>query len=121
MTTMAELPIIAITIGDPAGVGPEVVAGALANGDLRDVCRPLVIGDRRVMERAVGSMGVELPLHSVASPAEARFTPDAVDLIDLDNVPAGLAVGRVDGAAGRAAFGYIERSTQLALAGEVDA
>ena len=55
---MSELPLVAITIGDPAGLGPEVVAGALAHGQVGQVCRPIVIGDRRVLERAARTMNV---------------------------------------------------------------
>jgi len=116
-----ERPIIAITIGDPAGVGPEVVAGALAHGQLGESCRPVVVGDRRTLERAAESMGVSLELRTVERPAGARFDDGAVALIDLANVPADLRVGEVQGAAGRAAFSFIERATALALAGEVDA
>lgn len=118
---MPERPIIAITIGDPAGVGPEIVAGALGPGGAGEVCRPLVIGDGRTMERAARTMGVGLRFHRVTRPAEARFEPGAVDLLDLENVPSDLHVGAVQGAAGRAAYEYIVRATELALAGEVDA
>jgi len=118
---MSKLPIVAITIGDPAGVGPEIVAAALALGGIDDICRPLVVGDGAVLERAARTMGVALPVRRVASPAEAAFEGGTIDVIDLDNVPAELRIGAVQGAAGRAAFGYIERSCALALAGEVDA
>jgi 4-hydroxythreonine-4-phosphate dehydrogenase len=118
---MTDLPIVAITIGDPAGVGPEIVAATLALGGVDEVCRPLVVGDGAVLERAARTMGVTLPLHPVASPAQAAFRRGAADVIDLQNVPADLRIGAVQGAAGRAAFGYIERATALALAGEVDA
>jgi 4-hydroxythreonine-4-phosphate dehydrogenase len=118
---MADRPIVAITIGDPAGIGPEVVAAALARGDLHAVCRPLVIGDRGAVERAARTMGVDLELHTVRSPADARFETGIIDLIDLANVPDGLRVGAIQGEAGRAAFGYIERAIELAMRGEVDA
>ena len=68
---MTDLPIVAITIGDPAGVGPEIVAATLALGGVEAVCRPLVVGDGAVLERAARTMGVTLPLHPVASPAQA--------------------------------------------------
>src|SRR5688572_26043141 len=118
---MDELPIVAITIGDPAGVGPEVVAAALAEGGLSEVCRPLVVGDRGVLERAAASMGVELRLSSVTVAREAAFDGMSVGLFDLANVPESVKTGRVQGEAGRAAFEYIERATALALAGDVDA
>jgi len=118
---MSELPVVAITIGDPAGVGPEVVAAALAAGDLASVCRPLVIGDRGVLERAARTMGVSLEMRTIGGPGEAEFRSGTVDVIDLRNVPEDLRIGVVQAAAGRAAFAYIERATELALAGEVDA
>jgi 4-phospho-D-threonate 3-dehydrogenase / 4-phospho-D-erythronate 3-dehydrogenase len=116
-----DLPLVAITIGDPAGVGPEVVAGALAHGGIDAVCRPLVVGDRAVMERAARSIGVALSFRTVAAPAEAAFGGRDVNLLDLANVPANLAIGTVQGAAGRAAFEFIERAIRLAQAGEVEA
>lgn len=118
---MTNLPIVAITIGDPAGVGPDVVAAALADGGLGAICRPLVIGDRRTLERSARVMGVGLRLRTVHSAAEARYEPDRVDLVDLENVPADLSIGVVQADAGRAAYAYIERATAMALAGEVDA
>ncbi len=66
-------------------------------------------------------MGVSLHLRSVRRVGEASFAPGGVDLVDLENVPAELATGRVQAAAGRAAYAYIERATELALAGEVEA
>jgi 4-hydroxythreonine-4-phosphate dehydrogenase len=115
-------PLIAITIGDPAGIGPEVTAGALANGRLDRVCRPLVVGDAAVLQRAAGFMGVTLDLLPVASPAEVRDEPGSIAILDLQQVkPASLRLGRVQAAAGRAAYAYIRRAIELANAGEVDA
>ena len=92
---MSTLPIVAITIGDPAGVGPDVVAAALAGGGLGDCCRPLVIGDRKALERSARVMDVTLPLHPIREAADATYEPGVVDLIDLDNVPVDLAIGKV--------------------------
>ena len=118
---IGDLPVVAITIGDPAGVGPEVVAAALAHGRLAEVCRPLVIGDGGVLQRAAGTMGVALATRTVAAPAEAAYDGDTLNVIDLANVPANLRTGEIQGAAGRAAFDYIEHATHLALDGAVDA
>jgi 4-phospho-D-threonate 3-dehydrogenase / 4-phospho-D-erythronate 3-dehydrogenase len=118
---MSSLPIVAITIGDPAGVGPDVVAASLAEGGLHEACRPLVIGDRGALERSAGAMAVRLVLRPVQAAAAAVFEPGVVDLIDLENVPADLSIGKVQAAAGQAAFAYIERATALALRGEVEA
>src|SRR5579884_2724546 len=118
---MDQRPIIAVTLGDPAGVGPEIVAAAVGRGDLHTLCRPLVIGDRGALERAAATMGVAATINAVARPDEGRYEAGTIDLLDLANVPADLKIGVVQGAAGRAAFAYIERATRLALAGEVDA
>ncbi len=115
-------PIIAITIGDPAGIGPEVTAGALAHGRLDEVCQPLVLGDAGVLRQAARFMGVELKLHAVASPADARFEPGVVSILDLANVDLGaMQMGQIQGACGQAAYGFIRKSIELALAGTVDA
>lgn len=118
---MAEKPLLAITIGDPAGIGPEVVAGALASGEPQSVCRPLVIGDLGVMKQAARSMGLALNYRVVGEAAEATFEPDAVDLLDLANVGPEFQIGRVQGVAGRAGFAYIDTAIRLALDGSVDA
>jgi 4-hydroxythreonine-4-phosphate dehydrogenase len=115
-------PIMAITIGDPAGIGPEVTAGALAHGRLDRVCRPLVVGDAGVLRQAAGFMGVALELQPVRSPAEAEFRPGVVPILDLKNVKlSSLKLGKVQGGAGQAAYGYIRMAIQLAVTGEVDA
>ncbi len=114
-------PLIAITVGDPAGVGPEIVAAAVGLGNVAAYCRPLVIGDRAVLERAARIMGVSATLHTVDRPAQGRYEAGVIDVLDLGNVPSDLVTGKVQGAAGRAAFEYIERAIALALAGEVDA
>ena len=118
---MSERPLIAITMGDPAGVGPEIAAKALARDEVWDNCRPLVVGDAGVLAQAVVLVAASLALHPVASLAEARFDPTGPDVLDLHNVePAALQRGKVSAKAGRAAVAYVERAVELALAGQVD-
>jgi 4-hydroxythreonine-4-phosphate dehydrogenase len=114
-------PVLALTTGDPAGVGPEIVAAALALGGLHACCRPLVVGDAGVLRRAAATMGVALAVRPVDGPAAARYEPGTAEIIDLANVPPDLPAGRVSGVAGRAAFAAIETTTRLALSGAVDA
>jgi 4-hydroxythreonine-4-phosphate dehydrogenase len=104
------LPIVGITMGDAAGVGPEVVLKALKHLDVYAFCRPLVIGDRARLEVAGKIVGVNV------SDAELPF-----ECLDLGLVPADLPFGEVSAAAGEAAYRYIERAVQLALAGKLDA
>ena len=118
---MSKRPIIAITMGDPAGVGPEVTARALARGEVWDDCRPLVVGDAGVLAQVVALVAVPLALHPIASVPEARFDPTTPDVLDLRNVDsAALQRGRVSALAGRAAVAYVERAVELALTGQVD-
>jgi 4-phospho-D-threonate 3-dehydrogenase / 4-phospho-D-erythronate 3-dehydrogenase len=115
-------PIIAVTMGDPAGVGPEVAAKALAREEVWDCCCPLLVGDARVMAKAVALVGVPLAPHAIAEADDARFDPAAPDVLDLGNVDIeSLALGQVSAAAGRASVDYIERAVELAQAGQVDA
>lgn len=118
-----DRPLVAITIGDPAGIGPEVVLGALHNEpDLYSICRPLVIGDRAILERAAATLAIEPRLATVGRPSEGRFESGTVDLLDLATPEiAGVRVGEVQAAAGRAAYSYIKRAIDLTLAGETDA
>lgn len=118
---MSKPPIIAITMGDPAGVGPEVAAKALARDEVWDCCRPLVIGDAGVLAQAVALIAAPLAPHPIGDVAETRFDPAAPDVLDLRNVDlAALEPGRISAAAGRAAVDYVERAVELALAGKVD-
>ena len=115
-----DRPILAITMGDPAGIGPEIAVRALADVDTYRVCRPLIVGDVSVMQATLEGMGVSLELHPIAGVSEAHFRPGQIDILDLANVdlPA-LLRAQVSAMAGQAAYEYIIRATDMALAGEV--
>lgn len=117
-------PLLAITQGDPAGIGPEVVLKALArHPGLYTRCRPLVVGGRRILARAAPwARAGDLELVPVADPGGGAYCPDRVDLIDLgDAYPADCSIGRESAAAGRAAVEAVFVACDLALAGDVDA
>ena len=120
-------PLLAITLGDPAGIGPEVILKALAHAPIFTTCRPLVIGDRRILERAAGWLGQAPPrFEPVDAPAAGApvgaYAAGTVPLLDLHNAdPAAIPPGRVSAAAGRAAVEAVFRACDLALAGAVDA
>jgi len=119
---MQTKPIVAITMGDAAGVGPEIAVKALGEEKIYRLCRSLVIGDARVLARAGEMLGTPLVVRPVARVADARFERGAMDVLDLANVElARLEVGKVSAMAGRAAVEYIVRAVELALAREVDA
>ncbi len=114
-------PIIAITMGDAAGVGPEVIIKTLAHREVYDQCRPLIVGDARRLRQADVIVGSSLNVQPVAGPREALFKHGTVDCIDLGLIPDDLPWGRLSPIAGDAAFRYIEQAVALASAGEADA
>ncbi|MCC7021836.1 MAG: 4-hydroxythreonine-4-phosphate dehydrogenase PdxA [Thermomicrobiales bacterium] len=115
-------PLLAITLGDPAGIGPEVVLKTLAHPDVYARCRPLVIGDRRILERAADALGMALDLDIVTDPAAGAYAFPRVTLLDPGNAaPDACPVGVESAAAGAAAVDYVFRACDLAMAGAVDA
>lgn len=127
MQTSQARPLVAITMGDPAGVGPEIILKALAVEELLSICRLLVIGDRRILDRAanwLGSGPERRPLHfePVSAPLEGRYLPGMPALLDLKNAaPEECPVGQISAASGKAAVEYVFRACDLAMAGQVDA
>lgn len=115
-------PLIAVPIGDPAGIGPEIVAKALSDPNVFEKSTCVVIGDKKIMENAMKIVGSTMELHLVSAPAEAADDPHLMNFIDLDNVDMeNFEFGKVNPMCGRAAYEYVEKSIQLANAGEVDA
>lgn len=122
MDEASRRPRVAVTMGDPAGIGPEIVAKAVADPEVTRVSRPLVVGDLGVMAHTVRALRLPLRVQAVASPAAGRYEPGWMDVVDLGNVDlAALRMGEVQPAAGRAAAQAVERAVGLALAREVDA
>lgn len=118
---MPSRPIIAITMGDAAGVGPEIVMKTLAHDEIYARCRPLVIGDAGRLRAAGSLVGSSLQVRAVAGPAKAAFAPGIVDCIDLALIPADLPFGQLSSLCGHAAYCFIEKAVELAQAGEIDA
>lgn len=117
-----DKPIVAITIGDPAGIGPEVTAKALTSDEVWACCRPLVVGDVGVMAKAAALAGGKLAFRAIADAKDARYDPAAPDVLDLHNVDmATLQPGKVAAEAGVAAAAYITRAVELARDGLADA
>src|SRR3954453_2981016 len=113
-----DRPTLALTLGDPAGIGPEMMAKALAEGSAYDRLVPVVVGDGGVLEQVIAGCGLDLALRRVDSPAEARGERGTVDLVDLDNMGE-VRFGEIDGEHGRAALEWIDRACALARDGAV--
>jgi 4-hydroxythreonine-4-phosphate dehydrogenase len=108
-------PILGVTMGDPAGVGPEITAKAAAEAGVRATARLLVIGSAAVMAEAAAVARAPLTVRAVKRPEDCRFDEGTLEVLDLANVDVGtLARAAVSAAAGRAAYEYIETAVQLA-------
>jgi 4-hydroxythreonine-4-phosphate dehydrogenase len=119
---MSPAPIVGITMGDAAGVGPEVTVKALASQDLGDICRPVIVGDVARLRRAAAICGItSLRFNRIDHPSAARFEPGVVDVVDLELIPDDLPFGVLSATAGDAAFRYLERATEYAVEGSIDA
>lgn len=107
-------PIIAITMGDCAGVGPEIICKALNNQAVYDVCRPFVIGDRKMLERELRKLNTSQNIQTIDDVNEASFSFGTIDCLDLDLLPADLPYGEVSAASGNAAFQFLQKAIELA-------
>ena len=115
-------PVLGVTMGDPAGVGPEIIVRAAAEPAIRATCRPVVIGAASTMQEAIALLGSPLALHAVSRVSECRWADGTLEVLDLGNVDmATLPRAEVSAAAGRAAYEYIARAVSLAKAGDIDA
>ncbi len=116
-------PIIGITMGDPAGIGPEITIKALSNSQIYERCAPIVIGDAAVLDKAKIIVGrAKIRIHPVKSVKEAAFTFGTIDVLDMGLVDIqNLKTGTVSVMAGEAAFQYVKKVIELAMNHEVDA
>ncbi|MEM2888997.1 MAG: 4-hydroxythreonine-4-phosphate dehydrogenase PdxA [Candidatus Bathyarchaeia archaeon] len=115
-------PIVAVTMGDPAGVGPEISVKALLKPTIQSVCTPVLIGDLGVLQRTSQQLNLTAKFNVVVDPSRAVGKPGVIDAVDLKNVDLrSFEIGRVSAEAGRAAIEYIRKATDFALYGRVDA
>lgn len=112
-----QRPIVLITMGDPTGVGAEVIVKSVNHPAVRERLRPLVIGDTRRLQKAVRLTGVKLAVRTVRKPEDALFAPGSVDCLDLDIVPSDLPFGRLSAVGGEAAYRFIARAVEVAQSG----
>lgn len=117
-----SLPVVAITMGDPAGIGPEIAAKALAKDTVYGICRPIVVGEADVFERIIRELNLGLEINRIQEPGQARFESGTLDMLDLKTLDASqVQYGQINAACGNAAFRSVERVIRLALDGRVDA
>lgn len=119
---MSKRPVLAITMGDPAGIGPEIIVKALAEARLYDMCIPVVIGDVSVMEHAASRIvKSSATLHTVQEPRDAKGVPGTIDLYPLEGLNlTNFELGKLDARCGNGAFQAVKTAIELALDGKVD-
>ena len=124
----AKKPAIAITMGDPCGIGPEVVVKAMADPQVYAACRPLVVGNVYAMEQAVSLTGVPVKIKEVeisetgGTAAVVGLEPGIIEVVDIHNLnPEDITVGRISPTCGQAAMEWVTKAGELAMDGVVDA
>lgn len=110
---------LAITMGDPGGVGPEIIVKAVMSSEVRGCCTPVVIGDRVVMEEALRLVNPSLTLRIIETPEETISSPDSIELIDM-HMLSDFEKGKAAPEGGQACAGYIRKAVELGLAKKVD-
>ena len=120
--TVSQKPLLAITMGDPAGIGPEVTAKALLDQQVYARCRPFVVGSAAAMEDALRIINAPVLTRVAHSLAEVAGEPGAIDVLDLENLDySGITYGKVSAAAGKASVEWILKAGELASSGRIQA
>jgi 4-hydroxythreonine-4-phosphate dehydrogenase len=116
-----SLPTIGITMGDAAGISPEILVKSLADPEIRAYCEPIVLGDLRVVAAAAKAAGLDLAFRAVERPSVWRRDGDAFAVVDYHDVdPATVKIGVIDPSLGAAAVRYTREAARYALRGEID-
>jgi 4-hydroxythreonine-4-phosphate dehydrogenase len=118
-----DRPIVAVTMGDASGIGPEVIVKAFLNPEIQNTVRPIVVGDARIMKTALKfAKGQPVEVHAVKRVLEAKFQNGVIDVLDLQNLePSKVKMGQICSPCGKAAIQYLEKAIKLAMDGDVDA
>ena len=115
-------PLVAIPMGDPAGIGPEIIIKALQNKDIYNICKPVVIGNKNFLEKTADTIKCQIKLNIIDTPWQGKYEYGTIDLISLDNIDIEtMKFGEVQPEAGKAAFEYIVKTIELANAGSINA
>jgi 4-phospho-D-threonate 3-dehydrogenase / 4-phospho-D-erythronate 3-dehydrogenase len=120
-TSTAALPVVAVTMGDGAGIGPEVIVRALLDDTTTSFCDPVVIGDAKRLAQAADVLGLDVDIVTVDKVAAADKAPGRINVIDLDLLPPDLEWGVLSAVAGHAAYEYLRVAAELAMRGDVQA
>lgn len=107
--------VVAIPIGDAAGIGPEIVVKALRNKELYNLCKPLVVGDKKIIKEALKISGLDFSINVIDDSKDGIYEFGVIDLIDLNILNSSIEYGKVNGEYGRASFEFIKKSVELCI------
>jgi 4-phospho-D-threonate 3-dehydrogenase / 4-phospho-D-erythronate 3-dehydrogenase len=115
-------PIIGITMGDPASIGPEIAVKALLNTEMYDICKPLIIGDANVFKKIIELLKFNVQLNVVTEVSKSLFQHGTIDIFDLGNITDNtFEFGQISAACGEASFQSVKKVIELALDHQIDA
>lgn len=115
-------PITAITMGDPAGIGPEIVVGTMLDEEIHECCRPFVIGSRAIMERAAKLLGRDLEYHVITDPDQANYQRGVIDILETGTYDTDSIVwGKEQKLAGQMVMDWLMKSIELGMAKKIHA
>ena len=121
ITHTPVLPNLGITMGDPSGVGPEIISKALSDPEIYKICRPVVLGDLHAMTDAHRSHD-EGSLHAVSEPSKAKAKPGCIDIIGLSSLERHfITPGKPTVEGGKAMVAFILEAVKLTMLGHLDA
>ena len=118
---MNHLPVVAITMGDASGIGPEIIVKAMARPEIGTFARAMVVGDAERLREAIKITGAAVQVHAVAKPEDARYEQDHIDCLDVPVIPAGHPFGVVSAVSGDGAFQFVKKAVELVLSGHAQA
>lgn len=114
-------PLLAITMGDAAGIGPEIIAKALSLDEVYQVCRPLVVGDAVAIKMGLDVANLSLSINKVGAPEDGLYKRGIIDILSLDNINASaLVMGKPQAMAGKASVESVMKAAEMAMRDEVD-
>lgn len=118
---MDSLPILAITMGDPASIGPEIAVKALLQEETYHICKPLLVGDAAVFQHIIDKLQLNAKVNAVSNAADAKFELGTIDVYDLGITDiTKLEFGKINDMCGEASFQAVKKAIELAMANEVD-
>jgi 4-phospho-D-threonate 3-dehydrogenase / 4-phospho-D-erythronate 3-dehydrogenase len=122
ITLNKKRPILGISVGDPAGIGPEITAKALMLTEIYELCKPLVVCDAAIMEQIILLCGFKLKVNCIESPSDGKYEYGIVDVLDMKNIDMNsFAFNTVTTMTGKASFEYVAKVIELAMNNSIDA